>query len=73
MRDELEAIRCEVGAENIEQVIYAWVRMLPSKPIPIIGSGKIERVKIAADSLKLELTREQWYRVWVASKGHNVP
>ncbi|QFT28681.1 Oxidoreductase YdhF (plasmid) [Vibrio aquimaris] len=73
VRDELEAIRCEVGAESIEQVIYAWVRMLPSKPIPIIGSGKIERVKIAADSLKLELTREQWYRVWVASKGHNVP
>ncbi|MYM58999.1 oxidoreductase [Vibrio sp. OCN044] len=73
VRDELEAIRCEVGAENIEQVIYAWVRMLPSKPIPIIGSGKIERVKIATDSLKLELTREQWYRVWVASKGHNVP
>ncbi|MGC9401171.1 aldo/keto reductase [Vibrio genomosp. F10] len=70
---ELEALRLEIGAESIDQVIYAWVRRLPSNPIAIIGSGKIERVKAAVSSLELELTREQWYRVWVASKGHGVP
>ncbi len=73
MRNELEAIRAEVGASSIDQVIYAWVRRLPSNPIPIIGSGKIERVQTAVDALNIELTREQWYRVWVASKGHGVP
>ncbi len=73
VRNELEAIRAEVGADSIDQVIYAWVRRLPSKPIPIIGSGKIERVQTAVDALSIELTREQWYRVWVASKGHGVP
>jgi len=73
VRKVLEEIRDEIGAESIDQVIYAWVRKLPSKPIPIIGSGKIERVKSAVAALDLELTREQWYRVWVASKGHGVP
>lgn len=73
VRSELEAIREEVGATSIDQVIYAWVRRLPSKPIPIIGSGKIERVQTAVNALNIELTREQWYRVWVASKGHGVP
>ncbi|WP_274016288.1 aldo/keto reductase [Vibrio parahaemolyticus] len=73
VRNELEAIRGEVGATSIDQVIYAWVRRLPSKPIPIIGSGKIERVQTAVNALNIELTREQWYRVWVASKGHGVP
>ena len=73
VRNELEAIREEVGAASLDQVIYAWVRRLPSKPIPIIGSGKIERVQTAVDALNIELTREQWYRVWVASKGHGVP
>ncbi|CAE6931922.1 aldo/keto reductase family oxidoreductase [Vibrio alginolyticus] len=73
VRNELEAIRVEVGASSIDQVIYAWVRRLPSQPIPIIGSGKIERVQTAVDALSIELTREQWYRVWVASKGHGVP
>ncbi|HHF3167078.1 TPA: aldo/keto reductase family oxidoreductase [Vibrio diabolicus] len=73
VRNELEAIREEVGATSIDQVIYAWVRRLPSNPIPIIGSGKIERVQTAVNALNIELTREQWYRVWVASKGHGVP
>ncbi|USD66815.1 aldo/keto reductase family oxidoreductase [Vibrio sp. SCSIO 43136] len=73
LRKELESIAKEIGAASIEQVIYAWVRRLPSKPVPIIGSGKIERVQQAVEGLSLELTREQWYRVWVASKGHGVP
>jgi predicted oxidoreductase len=72
VRTELEAIRQELGAKSIDQVIYAWVRRLPSKPIAIVGSGKIDRVQTAVDALSLELTREQWYRVWVASKGHGV-
>lgn len=73
VRAELELIRQEVGAESIDQVIYAWVRRLPSKPLPIVGSGKIERVSAAVAAMDIELTREQWYRVWVASKGHGVP
>jgi predicted oxidoreductase len=72
VRTELESIRQELGAKSIDQVIYAWVRRLPSNPLAIVGSGKIDRVKAAVDSLGLELTREQWYRVWVASKGHGV-
>ncbi len=73
VRNELEMIREEVGANSIDEVIYAWVRRLPSKPMPIIGSGKIERVHSAVNALNIELTREQWYLVWVASKGHGVP
>ena len=73
VRNELEAIREEVCANSIDEVIYAWVRRLPSKPMPIIGSGKIERVQAAVNALNIELTREQWYQVWVASKGHGVP
>ncbi|WP_417870414.1 aldo/keto reductase [Vibrio furnissii] len=73
VRAVLETLREELGAASIDQVIYAWVRALPSKPLPIIGSGKIERVQAAVDALDLTLTREQWYRVWVASKGHGVP
>ncbi|WHI53250.1 aldo/keto reductase [Microbulbifer sp. MLAF003] len=70
---ELELLKEEIGAKSLDQVIYAWVRQLPANPLVIIGSGKIDRLKAAVDSLKLELSREQWYRIWVASKGHNVP
>lgn len=73
VRNVLEELKEEVGAQSIDQVIYAWVRKLPSKPLPIIGSGKMERVQAAVDAMSIELTREQWYRVWVESKGHGVP
>jgi predicted oxidoreductase len=63
----------ELGSMSIDQVIYAWVMRLPSKPVAIIGSGNIERIKSAAESTKLELSQEQWYRVWVAAKGYPVP
>ncbi|RJX70967.1 aldo/keto reductase family oxidoreductase [Vibrio sinensis] len=72
VRAELDLIRKEIGAKTIDEVIYAWVRRLPSNPLPIIGSGQIKRVETAVNALSLELTREQWYRVWVASKGHGV-
>jgi len=72
VRETLQVIADELGA-TIDQVIYAWVMRLPSAPLPIIGSGNIERVKSAINARSLTLSREQWYRIWVASKGHNVP
>ncbi len=63
----------ELGVEDIESIVYAWVRQLPSNAIPIIGSGKLDRVVAATKALELELTNEQWYRIWVAGKGHGVP
>lgn len=69
----LSKVADEIGADSFEQVLYAWALRLPSKPIPIIGSGKIERVKSAVTAMNLKLSREQWYRIWVAAKGHGVP
>jgi len=73
LKDTLQDITREVGADSIDQILYAWVKTLPCQPVAIIGSGNIERVKAAVNSLGIELTQEQWYRVWVAAKGHGVP
>lgn len=73
LRDELQAVANEMGAETIEQVVYAWVMRLPSKPLPIIGSGKIERVRSAIHSLSLDMSRQQWFRIRKAALGYDVP
>ncbi|WP_145476014.1 aldo/keto reductase [Yersinia similis] len=73
LRDELQTVADEIGAESIEQVVYAWVLRLPSAPLPIIGSGKIERVKAAWESLSLTMTRQQWFRIRRAALGYDVP
>lgn len=73
LREVVTDIAHEIGTNSIEQVVYQWILNLPSKPLIIIGSGKIERVQSAINSQNLSLSREQWYRIWVASSGHNVP
>ncbi|EFE94339.1 oxidoreductase, aldo/keto reductase family protein [Serratia odorifera DSM 4582] len=73
LRAELQAVAGEIGAETIEQVVYAWVMRLPSMPLPIIGSGKIERVRSALKAQKLALNREQWFRIRKAALGYDVP
>ncbi|NVD05934.1 oxidoreductase [Vibrio sp. JPW-9-11-11] len=72
LRQTLEQVKEEIGASSIDQVIFAWVLRLPAKPVPIVGSGNIERVRTAVGALELSLSQEQWYRIWVASKGHGV-
>ncbi|WP_255558515.1 hypothetical protein [Zhongshania aquimaris] len=69
----VQEVQDEVGAETAEQVIYAWTLALPCKPFPLLGTGKIERVKMAAGSENFKLSREQWYRIWEASNGAPVP
>lgn len=72
LRCTLVELQEELGASSIEQVVFAWILKHPSKPVGLIGSGKIERVKETAGALNLKMNREQWYRIWTASKGHGV-
>lgn len=73
LRATLSEIQAEIGATSLEQVMLTWVLNHPSRPVALLGSGKIERTKEAIAALKLELNNEQWYRIWVASKGFCVP
>ncbi|MBL4826325.1 MAG: aldo/keto reductase [Spongiibacteraceae bacterium] len=73
LRTTLAELADELGGASMEAILYAWTRKLPSNPLVLLGSGKINRTQIALESLDLSLTHEQWYRVWVASKGQDVP
>jgi len=69
----LQVVAEELGLADIETVVYAWVLSLPSNPLPLLGSSKIERIKVAVQADGLRLNREQWYRIWEASNGASVP
>ena len=73
LRNELAAIAEELNATTIEQVVYAWILRLPSQPLPIIGSGKIERVRAAIEAESLTMSRQQWFRIRKAALGYDVP
>ena len=52
---------------------YSWIMAHPARPIPIVGSQNIERIRDAADATKVHWTRESWYTVLVASRGEKLP
>jgi predicted oxidoreductase len=52
---------------------YAWILRHPSRPVLITGSGRKQGLEAAVDALSMAMTAEEWYRVWEASIGHEVP
>lgn len=73
LREVLEVIREEIGAEDIDEVAFAWLFSHPAGLIPITGSGEIGLAERPVKALKYRLTPEQWFMIWTAVKGHKVP
>lgn len=69
----LNKIKDEVSAKGIDEVVYAWLLMHPSNIIPIVGSGKIDRIKAAIRATEINLSRDQWFEIYVASRGVDIP
>jgi predicted oxidoreductase len=53
-------------------VIFAWIMQLPSRPIPLTGSGRIEAIGEAVIGTTFTLSRDDWFKVLRAARGHEV-
>ncbi|MEH6656610.1 aldo/keto reductase [Leeuwenhoekiella marinoflava] len=69
----LKEIATELDVERIDKVMYTWLLKHPVSALPIVGSQHIYRIKSAVDSLKIDMTLEQWYKIYIASKGEELP
>ena len=54
-------------------IALAWLMKHPSKIIPIFGSTDPGRIRDAVKADGLELEREEWYRLLLASRGSPLP
>ncbi len=68
----LDAVAAEAGVSRTAAA-YAWLMAHPSRPIPIVGSQRAERIVEAMDAFKVRWTRASWYAVLVASRGVPLP
>jgi predicted oxidoreductase len=53
-------------------VIFAWIMQLPSRPIPLTGSGRIEAISVAVAGASFKLSRTDWFAILRAARGHEV-
>ena len=73
LRETLLRIGDAIGGATLGQTALAWLLKHPSNVIPVLGSGNIDNLQQAVQAEKLTLSREQWFTVLQAAKGHDVP
>lgn len=73
VRAVLERVGEALGGCGVDQVAFAWVLKLPAAPLPILGSGRIERVRLAVAATAIDLGREPWFEILAAATGRDVP
>jgi predicted oxidoreductase len=73
IHDALAQVAEELGCTSIDKVIYAWLCKHPAGIIPIAGTGKIERIRLAAEALDLDMSLQQWFSIYTASTGMPMP
>jgi predicted oxidoreductase len=63
-------------ADSIRQpfasVVFAWIMQLPSRPLPVTGTGRIEAIGVAVAGASFTLSRTDWFRILRAARGHEV-
>lgn len=72
LRDTLEKIAGDIGAKEIDEVLYAWLLSHPANIMPIVGSGKMDRIESAIKALDLTLTRDQWFDILQVAMGREI-
>jgi predicted oxidoreductase len=63
-------------ADRIKQpfasVVFAWIMQLPSRPIPLTGTSRIEAIAVAVAGTTFTLSRNDWFSILRAARGHEV-
>lgn len=63
----------ELQTDLVDKVVYSWLLKHPANIIPVVGTGRIDRIRSAAEALDLDMSMEQWYRIYNASTGNDLP
>jgi predicted oxidoreductase len=54
-------------------IAIAWLLRHPAKVQPIIGTTTPDRIRACCEATEIELSREEWYRLFAAGRGAMVP
>ena len=58
-----------------EAVLLGWLMKHPAGIAPVIGTVNPARIRACADASRVaeEMSRAEWYGLWVAARGSNIP
>jgi predicted oxidoreductase len=56
-----------------EAIVVAWLLRHPAGFQPVVGTTKPERIRAVCQADNVELTREEWYALFIAGRGAPLP
>ncbi|MNE63378.1 Aldo/keto reductase family protein [compost metagenome] len=56
-----------------EAIVLSWLMTHPAAIQPVIGTVNPQRIAACGGADKLELTRKEWYDLYVSSRGDKLP
>ena len=59
-----------VGADAIA---VAWLLAHPARILPVMGTNDLGRIRALSQALSVALSREDWFELWTAAAGAEVP
>lgn len=72
IHEQLEVLQEKYSATK-DQLLLAWILKHPAKINPVIGTTNKKRIENAVNALDINLELEDWFKLLVASQGHEVP
>ncbi|WP_332304163.1 aldo/keto reductase [Rhizobium sp. GR12] len=68
----LERIGREQGVDATA-VAIAWLLRHPAKILPVLGTNNLQRIKTAADAMRVKIDRQTWFELYTLAIGSEVP
>ena len=72
LREVMDQVARELDTSR-SAVALAWLLKHPAGVIPVVGTTQRDRLREALDSVRLQLSRGQWYRLLEVSYGRRLP
>ena len=71
--DALQALGPAYNNATPGQLALAWLLAHPAQILPLVGSNDPAHIREAAGAAAISLSRTDWYALWTAARGINVP
>lgn len=56
-----------------EAIVLAWLFKIPGTVQPVIGTTNPNRIKACSKAIDIELSRKDWYNLWITARGDKIP
>jgi predicted oxidoreductase len=61
------------GGATVGELALAWVLAHPSGPVAVFATRHLDRLRSLARAAELRLERHDWYLLWQAAQGREIP